>query len=209
MGASDARRITSEIGRELRMARELEGVSQRLAARRAGMSDSQWSRLERGGVAHPTVDQLCRAARAVGLAPSMRVFPTGARLNDAGQLPLLARVEAMLGRPLVMRREVGVPIPGDLRAWDARISDDLRAASLDAEARVGDIQALARRTALKQRDDPDAGVVLLVLNRTAHNRAVLAEHREALRAQFPLDGAAIARAMRRGTLPPAGGIILV
>jgi transcriptional regulator with XRE-family HTH domain len=173
------------------------------------MSDSQWSRLERGGIARPTVDQLCRAARAVGLAPSMRVFPTGARLNDAGQLPLLARLEAMLARPLVMRREVGIRIPGDLRAWDARITDGRLTASTDAEARVGDIQALARRTALKQRDDPEAGVVFLVLNRTAHNRSVLAEHREALRAQFPLDGAAIARALRRGIVPPAGGIILV
>jgi hypothetical protein len=34
-------------------------------------------------------------------------------------------------------------------------------------------------------------------------------HRESLRAQFPLDGAAIARALRPGRVPPAGGIILV
>jgi hypothetical protein len=48
-----------------------------------------------------------------------------------------------------------------------------------------------------------------VLNRTNHNSAVLREHRESLRAQFPLDGAAIARSLRRGDVPLVGGIILV
>ena len=51
--------------------------------------------------------------------------------------------------------------------------------------------------------------MILVVNQTAHNRRVLAEHREALRAQFPLDGAAIARALREGRIPPASGIILL
>ena len=50
--------------------------------------------------------------------------------------------------------------------------------------------------------------MILVLNRTAHNRRILADHREALRAQFPLDGAAVARELRRGRVPPQNGIIL-
>ena len=41
------------------------------------------------------------------------------------------------------------------------------------------------------------------------HRRVLAAHREALRSQFPLDGAAIARALRAGQIPTASGIILV
>jgi hypothetical protein len=80
---------------------------------------------------------------------------------------------------------------------------------VECESHLEDIQALARRIALKQRDDPGAGVVILVLNRTAHNRNVLAEHREALRVQFPLDGATIARDLRAGRVPKASGIILV
>ena len=102
-----------------------------------------------------------------------------------------------------------LPIPGDQRAWDARIDSPEGRASIEAESRLHDLQAQARRIALKQRDDPQAGVVILVVNRTAHNRRVLAEHRGALRHQFPLDGAAIARALRAGRLPAANGIILV
>jgi hypothetical protein len=59
-----------------------------------------------------------------------------------------------------------------------------------------------------RRDDPDAGAVILLLNRTAHNRRALAAHREAMRGDFPLDGAAIARELRRGRVPAEGGVIL-
>jgi hypothetical protein len=157
-----------------------------------------------------TVDDLTRAARAVGLRCSVRCYPSEVRVHDAGQLAVLERLERLLASTLRMRREVVLPRDRDLRAWDARVTDGSgHACSVDAEARVGDIQALTRRTLLKQRDDPDAGVVILVLNRTAHNRAVLREHREALRADFPLDGGAIARHLRRGEIPPARGIILV
>jgi hypothetical protein len=51
--------------------------------------------------------------------------------------------------------------------------------------------------------------VILVVNQTAHNRRILGVHREALRGQFPLDGGAIARALRSGTVPAAAGIILL
>jgi hypothetical protein len=122
---------------------------------------------------------------------------------------LLARFERLLAPPIRMRREVPLPIPGDKRAWDGRLFDGSRTASLEGESRIDDCQALARRIELKMRDDPGAGPVLLVLNRTNHNSQVLREHRESLRAQFPLDGAAIARSLRRGEVPAASGIILV
>jgi hypothetical protein len=68
---------------------------------------------------------------------------------------------------------------------------------------------VSRRVALKQRDDPACGVVILLVNRTARNRRVLAAHREALRQQFPLDGAAILRELRAGRIPKASGILLL
>jgi hypothetical protein len=71
------------------------------------------------------------------------------------------------------------------------------------------MQALARQIALKSRDDPNAGPVILVLNKTAHNRGVLREHRASLRDQFPLDGASIAASLRAGRVPTASGILLV
>ena len=102
-----------------------------------------------------------------------------------------------------------LPIASDLRAWDARITDGLATASIEGEARLDDIQAVSRRVALKQRDDPGAGAVILLVNRTTHNRAVVAQHRDALRAQFPMDGAAILAELRRGRVPRAGGILLL
>jgi hypothetical protein len=129
-------------------------------------------------------------------------------VRDAAQLKLLARFEQLLGPPLRLRREVPLPIAGDLRGWDGRITDGRLTASIEGESKLDDVQAVARRIELKTRDDPDAGIVILVLNRTAHNRRILADHREALRAQFPLDGAAIARGLRRGQVPAGSGIIL-
>ena len=208
-GADDARRRSSNAGREIRVQRLTLGISQEVAALRAGMSASAYARLERGQLDRPTLDKVCRAARAVGLAPAFTLHPTGEPIRDAAQLALLARFETLLGPPLRLLREVPLAIPGDLRAWDGRISDGSRTASIEGESKLYDTQAVARRLALKTRDDPRAGVVILVLNQTLHNRRVLAEHREALRAQFPLDGGAIARSLRAGRVPAAAGIILI
>jgi transcriptional regulator with XRE-family HTH domain len=208
-GAEDALELLAVVRRELRLARRTAGLSIETAARRAGMSETRLGDIERGDVTSPGLESMCRAARAVGLKVWLRVYPTGEDVVDAGQLPVLARLEGALGPPVRMAREVGLPIQGDLRAWDARLTDGRSNASVDAEARLDDIQAVARRVALKKRDDPSAGVVLLVLNRTVHNRRVLALHREALRAQFPLDGGAILRDLRAGRIPKAGGILLI
>lgn len=108
-----------------------------------------------------------------------------------------------------MPREVGLPIGGDLRAWDAMVVGAGTMAFTEGESRLGDMQAIARRIDLKLRDDGRGSVVILVVARTRHNQRVLREHRETLRAQFPLDGAAIARALRDGRIPPASGIIML
>jgi transcriptional regulator with XRE-family HTH domain len=209
LGFEDANRFYTDAAEELRTARIGLGMTAERAARRARMSPSQYSRVEREGLDHPSLDQLCRAARAVGLEASFRLHPSNARIRDRGQQPLLARFEVVLRPPARLRREVGLPIPGDMRAWDGRVVAGQDAASIDAEARLEDIQAVARRIALKQRDDPDAGIVILLLARTTHNRRVLAENRESLRVQFPLDGAAIMRHLRAGRLPPASGILML
>ncbi|MHB8891915.1 MAG: helix-turn-helix domain-containing protein [Candidatus Limnocylindrales bacterium] len=209
LGADDARRLVVTAGREIREARRALGISQREAARRAGMSAAQLGRLERAELRHVSAEHLCRAGRAVGLKGSFKYFPSGVAARDAAQLALLARLEDIIAPPLRMRREVPLPIAADQRAWDGRIDGGEGHASVEGESRLYDVQAIARRIGLKTRDDPDAGAVLLVVNRTAYNRRILAEHREALRTQFPLDGAAIARALRAGRVPAASGIILV
>jgi hypothetical protein len=142
------------------------------------------------------------------MRPALTWHPIEIGPRDRPQLGVFDRFARLLAAPLRLRREVTLPIPGDPRAWDGRIEGADGRASVEVEARLHDTQAIARRIALKQRDDPFAGVVILVVNRTAYNRRVLAAHREALRAQFPLDGAQVARALRAGRIPPANGIIM-
>jgi transcriptional regulator with XRE-family HTH domain len=208
-GAADARRQVEAVGRDIRSARMALGMSIAAAGRRGGMSPAQHGRIERGEIRRPTHDQLCRAARAVGLEGVLKVYPSGSPVRDLGQLAVLGRFEALLAPRLALSREVPLPIPGDQRAWDGRIIGGDRPASVECEVHLHDTQALARRIGLKSRDDPGAGVVILVVARSAHNRRVLAEHREALRLQLPLDGAAIARELRAGRVPRAGGIIML
>jgi hypothetical protein len=108
-----------------------------------------------------------------------------------------------------MRREVPLPIHGDPRAWDGMVEGDEAPFFVEGESRIRDAQAIERKLRLRIRDDPRATVVLLVAGRTAHNRRVMAAHRETLRDLLPLDGAALLRSLRAGRRPPASGILLV
>ncbi|OGO53957.1 MAG: hypothetical protein A2V85_00155 [Chloroflexi bacterium RBG_16_72_14] len=73
--------------------------------------------------------------------------------------------------------------------------------------RPNDLQALERRLALKQRD---GGVehVILVLPDTLDNRRLVRAHEAALRARFPLPGAA-AMALLAAGQEPTGDALLV
>jgi len=51
--------------------------------------------------------------------------------------------------------------------------------------------------------------MILLVGDTAANRAMLALHREDLRATFPLDGRMLVPAIRAGRAPEASGILLV
>jgi transcriptional regulator with XRE-family HTH domain len=204
-----AREIYLKVAGEIRKTRIAGGWSQETVATAAGISRAQLQRLEKGSLAQPTLHALCRASWAVGLKVSLTQHPTGERLRDTPQLRLAEAFLQIPASPITARREVPLPIEGDLRAWDMLISDGRAVAFVECETRLGDLQALARRLALKQRDDPRGVVLILVVRSTAHNRRVLAAHREALRAQFPLDGASILRALRAGRLPGASGILMI
>lgn len=203
-----ALKLQSTLGEEIRVARMGAGVPLRTAAEAAGMSHTQFGRIERGLVPRLTFDQACRAGLAVGLRVGARSFPTGDPVRDAGQLRLLERFVALLPALARVDREAVLPIPGDLRAWDALVSLDGRRAGCEAETRLRDIQALERRLGAKLRDG-GVDVLILVVSDTAYNRTVLDDHREALRALLPVDGLDIRRALRNGRLPARNGLILV
>jgi transcriptional regulator with XRE-family HTH domain len=209
LGAEDARRLGSAVASELRDARLAAGLSQAVVARGAGMSASQWGRVERGELASATTEQICRAACALGMVASVKLYPQGAPVRDAGHLALVERFEARLRPPLRLRREVAVPIAGDLRAWDGMVEGDARPFFSEFETHLHDVQAIERRIGLKLRDDPRGFIVVLVVTRSHHNRRVLARHREALRSRFPLDGGAVLRAIGEGRSPAASGIVML
>ena len=209
LGAADARRLTRSVATELRDARIALGISQRTIARASGISPSQLGRLERGDAPDPAIGVICRVARSLGLAASVKLYPAGVPVRDAAHLALFARFERLLAPPLRLIREVPLPIEGDLRAWDGAIGGAGRLCFTEGETRIGDTQAFARRTELKLRDDGRGTVVILLVARTRHNLEVLRASREALRALLPLDSAAIARALRDGRPPAASGIIVL
>jgi transcriptional regulator with XRE-family HTH domain len=200
--------MAADLGEEIRVARTTAGLGQREVALAAGMSHHQLGRIERGLLAGLTLEQLCTAGLAVGLQFSGRMYPSGDPVRDAPSQRLLERFVPLLPALARVDREAPLPIDGDLRAWDALVYLGGRRAGVEAETRLGDVQALERRLALKLRDG-DVQLLLLVVADTKHNREVLATYRESLRPLLPLDGAAIRAALRRGALPAASGIILL
>ena len=203
----EARNLSSALGREIRIARCAAGTSQRETGTRVSMSHSEWSRIERGILEQLTIDQLCRASRAVGLRALIRLVPDADPALDSAQLALLARLRGILPPGVVLRTEVPLPLAGDRRAWDGVLDLDSHVA-VEAESRLTDAQALERRLALKQRDGRMEILILLVAD-TRSNREFLELHRESLRSRFPLDSRAILAALRAGRAPPASGIVVL
>lgn len=209
LGREDARRVNASIASELRDTRVALGLSQGTVATGAGISASRLGRIERGEVRDPAFTAICRVARVLGLTVSVKLYPAGSPLRDAPQQRLMTRFGKLVAHPLRLRREVLLPGDDEQRAWDAMIIADDGFGFAEGESRIGDAQALVRRMERKLRDDPRGSTIILVVARTRHNQRVLKDHRETFRSLLPLDGAAIARSLRAGRLPPAGGIIVL
>lgn len=203
--------MLSRLGREHRDARIAAGLSLRACAAASGASYPQLLRFERGEVERLNLPDVGAWCSVVGLELAVRGYPAGDPLRDRGQLALLERFRARLHPGLRWRTEVPLPIPGDLRAWDA----DVRAfepvvwrARIEAETRITDGQALERRLALKIRDDPDGHVILLVAD-TRTNRRAIAAIRAGLVAMFPATSREVLAALGAGRQPPGNCIIVM
>lgn len=203
-----AARIIRTTAAEIRQTRRGSALSIRAVASSVGLSESTFGRIERSELPNVTVVQLATACAAVGLRFSARAYPDGDPIRDAGQIKLLERFRRQLPSSIAWRTEVPVPIQGDLRAWDGHCRFGRVVVGVEAETRLVDIQAVDRRIGLKARDAGIAIVILLVAD-TVTNRRRLAEHREALRASFPLDTRAVLAAVRAGRPPHAGGIVVL
>jgi transcriptional regulator with XRE-family HTH domain len=183
------------------------GLSLDAIAATLGWSRAKVRRIERGDLS-TTVFDLCRLCVAVGLDPSIRVYPGPTVLRDAGQVRLLERFRMRVHPAWDWATEVPFPSPGDPRAWDGFLRRASTRIGIEAESRLRDAQATARRLAIKQRD---GGVdrIILLLAETRANSAALAAGREYLRARFPLDTRAVLRALGDGRDPGANGIVVL
>lgn len=206
-GRRDAAIHLQELGRELREARVAAGLSQAAVARAAGISHASLSRIERGVAPSLPLTRLDVLAAVLGNRLSVRLYPAGLPLRDAGQLRLLERLRTNLSPALAWRTEVPIPIPGDFRAWDASLGGSSWTAFVDAETRIRDVQALERRTALKRRDTGTDRVILLIAD-TRANRAVLRSLGGPL-VDGALPGSVILAALRAGRDPGGSGVILL
>jgi hypothetical protein len=113
-----------------------------------------------------------------------------------------------------VRAEVPLPIPGDLRAWDASIDGLLdetgvpRDLPVEVETRFVDAQAQLRRIALKMRD---GGVehILLVLADTPSNRRAVAAVWAVIQARFPISGRSALAAIAAGRYPGGSALVFI
>lgn len=207
-GRRVAQRIRTTFGAEILASRLAAAISPRTAGAAADMSHTQFGRIERGQLRKLTVDQASRAAAAVGLRVTLKTYPDGDPARDAAQLGLAERFHRRLPAGSAWRTEVPLPIPGDRCAWDGVAILLGQTAGCELEMRLGDVQALERRVALKQRDG-EVDVVILVIADTKHNRQMLELHRDPLRGLLPLDSRQVLARFRVGRLPEESGIVLL
>jgi transcriptional regulator with XRE-family HTH domain len=196
------------IGAEIRASRRNSGVSLRVAAASVGIDYGTLSRIERDELDNVTVRQLALSCAAAGLDLRLQAYLAGDAPRDAGQLRLLGRLHARFPLDSPWATEVPMPIAGDLRALDGWTKVEGRTVGIEAETRLGDVQAISRKALLKQRD-AGLDVMILLVASTPFNREVLAMHRDALRAMFPLDTRAVLRALSAGRAPEANGIVIL
>jgi transcriptional regulator with XRE-family HTH domain len=201
--AEDDRRVRADIA----AARRNSGLSQDAVGAACGISGSAEGRIETGVSRIVDIGTLAAIAAAVGLDLRLRAYPAGDPIRDAGQARLLARLQARVHRSLGWSTEVPLPVPGDLRAWDAVIRGSPWRFGVDAETVIDDIQALERRLALKRRDADVDHLILLVAD-TARNRRALASAPASF-ADLPLRTRAILAALRDGRDPGDSGIVVL
>jgi transcriptional regulator with XRE-family HTH domain len=207
MGTRRGERISAEFGETIRDARVGLGLTQRELGRLVRISDSHIGRIEHAMPPYVDFIEASKLAQVLGLELSVRCFATGAAVRDVGHVRLLTGLCEQT--PLVRwSLEHTIPIPGDLRAWDAHAVIDGVGIGVAAETRLRDVQALLRREHAKMRDSDVELLILLVLGSRA-NRETLAAIRESLRTDLPLDSREILAALRAGERPRASGIVLL
>ncbi len=199
---------TNAVLRELRDGRIDRDLSEAEVSAVLGISASQYSRIERGLTRGLSIERATVLLAAVGLALSVRVFPAGQPIRDAGHAALVDRFRLKVAESVAFKTEVPLPIAGDLRAWDVLLVGPSWRHGYEAETRPSDRQALERRLELKRRDGAVDGVSLLLID-SRNNREFVRMNREALAARFPVSSTRALEALALGLDPGQGSVVLL
>jgi transcriptional regulator with XRE-family HTH domain len=197
-----------ELGREVRVARISSGRTLAEVGRLVGRSAAWMSRLEHGQITSLSVVDAGRVAAAVGLRLSVRLYPGGRRVLDEPQLRLLARFNARIHPGWKIETEVPMPIAGDLRAADQRLSLAGQSVVVEALTRFVDFQAQSRAALLKKRDVQADRLILLIGASTA-NREGLRRAGPVIRESFSIGTKAALRSLANGQPPPTDAIVVL
>ena len=190
--------------RELRLAA---GLTQATVARASGIARSTYADIERGRTAQVNLLLASIVSAVLGQDLSVKLYPFGSPVRDAAHLRLLSEFVARLSVVWRVTHEAPIPVEGDRRAWDLLVNGPA-SIGVEAETRLGDVQALERSMHLKQRD---SGVqrVLLVVRGSKRNRLLIRGHLPHLRTAFPLGTAEVMRALHEGRDPGADGLAVL
>ena len=200
LAVEDERRVLAELGRAQRTA----GLSDEAVARACRMSRWAVARIVNGR-RHGSMAELAAIGAAVGRDVRLQAYLAGDPIRDAGTQRLLDRFRRRLHPSVSMTTEVGLPIAGDLRAWDAVIRGAGWRRPVEAETVIDDIQALERRLALKVRDGAVDGVIV-VIAATRRNQRALAAAPNAF-VGFDRDARRVLAALRTGRDPGGSSIL--
>ncbi|CAN5508669.1 hypothetical protein BH20CHL7_BH20CHL7_13870 [soil metagenome] len=193
---------------EFRLARTQGGISQQQVGVAIGRSDAWVSWTETGANRSLSVVELLAMLACVGREGSLRVYAGAGGLRDAGQVALLTRFRGLISPKWTWRTEVGMPIAGDLRAWDAVMRMSGCTVAVDADTRLRDIQAVDRRVMLKQRDSGVDRAIVLVPSTRTNREALRLAGPDAL-ANYPVPSRQALRALMDGTDPGGNAIVVL
>lgn len=208
-GARLARLIRSAIGRELREARVGAGLTQKEVGKAIHIAASEVSRIEAGLRMTVSIDRLARLCAVVGMDLSVRAYPAGAPIRDAGHVRLIGRFrERISSGGWVWRSEVPVAGLGDLRAWDGQLVGSGMTIATEMETRLRDVQATQRRIELKRRDGA-VDHVLLVVADTRANHAAIEAAADLLSAAYPVSPRAALAAIVAGRDPGGDALVVL
>ena len=212
---------TTRIGRVLRGIWFHQNRSQREIARRAGVSQSVYSRAERGDVGAMTLGTLDRIPEALGakLLVDIRYRgELGDRLADASHALLVDLVVSVLrAAGWVVELEFGFNVYGERGSIDILAWHEITRTLLvvEVKSRFADLQAMLLSLARKLRLVPgivreelhwDAAVVgRVVVTYASHgNRSVLEKHAALFDAALPARSVEVRKWLRRPDGPIAG-----